>query len=101
MKRKQVTRKYREVQKQICLLLQNADGGANFISDSWEKELGKGVTMVLTNGNAIEKAAVNFSEVSGPVSENIRKSLKIEHGDSYFEIRGNEPVVINNLLNNQ
>ncbi len=84
MKSKKVANKYRELQQQICRQLETADGGTKFKSDFWKSDLGEGVTMVLTGGDAIEKAAVNFSEVSGSVSENMRKSLKIESGDSFF-----------------
>ena len=84
MKGKQVASAYRQLQQQACQLLENADGRSKFKSDFWKSDLGEGVTMVLTGGDAIEKAAVNFSKVSGAVSENMRKSLKIENGNSFF-----------------
>ncbi len=84
MKSKKVANKYRELQQQICRQLETADGGTKFKSDFWKSDLGEGITMVLTGGDAIEKAAVNFSEVSGSVSQNMRKSLKVESGDSFF-----------------
>lgn len=84
MRNDKVAFAYRNLQQQICAELEEADGKARFITDHWEKEIGHGYTMVLTNGDAIEKAAVNFSAVGGTVSERMRKALKIEEGESYF-----------------
>ncbi len=83
-RREQIAHAYRELQQQICELLEKQDGGAQFETDHWTKEIGEGYTMVFTEGDAIEKAAVNFSAVSGPVSENMRKALKIDDGQQYF-----------------
>ena len=84
MKKKKVAKHYRQLQKEICLMLQETDGKGEFMTDKWESKLGEGASMVFTNGNAIEKAAVNFSKVSAPVTKNMRKSLKIEDGDLFF-----------------
>ncbi len=84
MRNNHVADTYRTLQQKMCSTLEEADGGARFITDSWKKELGEGATMVLTDGDALEKAAINFSKVSGPVSDSMRKSLKIEAGDNYF-----------------
>jgi coproporphyrinogen III oxidase len=75
---------YRTLQQQMCHQLETADGKAVFVADHWEKEIGEGYTMVLQGGNAIEKAAVNFSAVGGTVSETMRKALHIEEGEEYF-----------------
>ncbi|WP_163712118.1 oxygen-dependent coproporphyrinogen oxidase [Mangrovibacterium lignilyticum] len=75
---------YRTLQQTICQRLEQADGGAIFTTDHWTKDIGEGYTMVFQEGNAIEKAAVNFSAVSGPVSERIRQALKIDDGQEYF-----------------
>ena len=54
------------LQEKICLALENADGNAQFIADSWQRdEGGGGTSKVLTNGAVFEKAGVNFSEVHG------------------------------------
>ena len=81
---KLIAKTYRSLQQQICKQLETADGKAAFTTDHWEKEIGEGDTMVLQDGDAIEKAAVNFSAVSGTVSDTMRKALHIEEGDSYF-----------------
>ena len=84
MRKKQVAATYRALQKNICKQLETADGRSAFKTDHWEKEIGYGHTMVFQHGNAIEKAAVNFSAVGGPVTETMRKALKIEEGQAYF-----------------
>ena len=75
---------YRSLQQAICHSLERADGGAFFETDHWTKDIGSGFTMVFQNGKAIEKAAVNFSAVSGSVSENMCKALNTEEGQEYF-----------------
>ncbi len=84
MREERVTRIYRKLQQQIGEELEKADGKAVFFSDDWKKEIGFGHTMVLTDGDAIEKAAVNFSSVGGPVTVTMREALKIEDGQEYF-----------------
>ncbi len=75
---------YRELQSEICSRLEKADGKSVFANDNWKSEIGYGHTMVLQEGDAIEKAAVNFSAVSGPVSDAMRRALNIGAGETYF-----------------
>nr|MBD3622404.1 oxygen-dependent coproporphyrinogen oxidase [Sunxiuqinia sp.] len=84
MRNNQVASAYRNLQQQICNALETADGSAVFKTDHWEKEIGHGFTMVLAEGDAIEKAAVNFSAVGGQVSNRMRKALHIDDGEDYF-----------------
>lgn len=60
------------LQDQICLQLQQADGGAVFVEDAWQRtEGGGGRSRVLTGGKVFEQAGVNYSHVYGalmPVS---------------------------------
>ncbi len=54
------------LQDSICAALEQADGGATFVEDSWQREAGGGGrTRVLANGAVIEKGGVNFSHVFG------------------------------------
>ncbi len=54
------------LQQAICSELAAEDGGAEFISDSWQRpEGGGGTSRVLANGKVFEKAGVNFSHVMG------------------------------------
>lgn len=66
---------YKNIQKTICRTLEEADGTGKFTEDSWEKEIGTGLTCVMQNGSIIEKAGVNFSHVSGSYSENMARLL--------------------------
>ena len=84
MRKDHVVNSYQELQAKICLSLEQADGKAKFQVDKWAKEIGSGKTNVLIDGDAIEKAAVNFSSVSGKVSESMRKALQIQQAEEYF-----------------
>ncbi|RKD90206.1 oxygen-dependent coproporphyrinogen oxidase [Mangrovibacterium diazotrophicum] len=84
MRKDKVAADYRALQQKICSILEQADGGSKFMTDHWTKEIGEGFTMVFEDGHAIEKAAVNFSAVNGPVSESMRKALNIDEGQEYF-----------------
>ena len=66
---------YQEIQKNICQLLEDADGTGKFSVDSWNKEIGSGLTCVMQNGSIIEKAGVNFSHVRGKYSEKMAQLL--------------------------
>ena len=54
------------LQDSICQQLEQADGKACFVEDSWQREAGGGGrTRVITKGAVIEKGGVNFSHVFG------------------------------------
>lgn len=59
---------YSNLQKEICQTLETTDGKALFRVDEWTKEIGRGVTCVMQDGDAIEKGGVNFSFVEGDVT---------------------------------
>ncbi len=84
MRRDLVSGVYRDLQQQICSQLEQADGKSVFADDNWTSEIGYGHTMVFQHGDAIEKAAVNFSAVAGRVTESMKQVLKIEEGQDYF-----------------
>ena len=55
-----------DLQDRICTALAEADGGAGFLEDAWEREAGGGGrSRVLEGGRVFEKAGVNFSHVFG------------------------------------
>ncbi|MEE9356802.1 oxygen-dependent coproporphyrinogen oxidase [Candidatus Vondammii sp. HM_W22] len=66
----------KQLQKQICIALEEEDGTGHFIEDRWECDGshglgGGGITRVMTEGAVIEQGGVNFSHVVGdqlPVS---------------------------------
>jgi len=54
------------LQNNICTALENEDGKAKFDCDNWSSgHTNEGSTRVITNGDFIEHAAVNFSFVHG------------------------------------
>lgn len=73
-----------DLQNRICNALEEADGKAKFIEDTWQREEGGGgKTRIITNGNVFEKGGVNTSVVFGNVTEAMRTQLKIE-GSKWF-----------------
>ncbi len=66
---------YKHIQQTICTTLEEADGTGKFSLDTWEKEIGSGLTRVMQNGSIIEKAGVNFSHVKGDFNENMAHLL--------------------------
>lgn len=73
---------YKEIQKTMCRILEEADGTGKFSVNVWEKEIGSGLTCVMQNGSIIEKAGVNFSHVSGKYSEKMGQLLG-EHAENF------------------
>jgi coproporphyrinogen III oxidase len=72
------------VQDYICSELERLDGHAKFHEDLWQRELGGGGrTRVIQQGKVFEKGGVNFSEVFGPVTDLMRKQLKMD-GDEFY-----------------
>jgi len=54
------------LQDEICRALEQEDGGAGFVEDSWQREQGGGGrTRVMTEGTVFEQAGINFSHVHG------------------------------------
>ncbi len=64
---KQIKKYLLMLQFDICEQLEQVDGEAEFIKDTWEKpnKTGNGLTRILTNGAVFEQAGVNFSIVHG------------------------------------
>jgi coproporphyrinogen III oxidase len=70
-----IASRYAEVQKNICRILEEADGKASFTENKWEKEIGSGLTCVIQNGAVIEKGGVNYSFVQGDFTPQMEKLL--------------------------
>ncbi len=80
----QITEWFKELQNEICLSLEVADGGSTFIEDKWERPGGGGGrSRVLTGGSVIEKGGVNFSAVYGKTPEKILEALGLQQADFY------------------
>lgn len=79
-----IAKVYRQLQKYICQGLEEIDGKSTFVADAWEREQGGGgQTNTFVDGAIIEKGGVAFSEVFGPVSEQMKKSLLVD-GSEFF-----------------
>lgn len=75
-----VASQYRNIQERACEMLENTDGRVKFSHNPWEKEIGSGMTRVLENGSKIEKAAVNFSHVTGDYSPEMAQMAGMQAG---------------------
>ncbi len=71
----EIAETYSTVQKEICAILEAADGKGTFSKNNWSKKIGQGMTRVLENGAIIEKGAVNFSFVKGKYTPKMEKLL--------------------------
>lgn len=66
----------RALQDQICEAMERFDGAARFSRERWERPGGGGgVTRVLQEGAALEKAGVSFSHVHGELTEAFARRL--------------------------
>ena len=68
------------LQKSLCDELARNDGQAEFLVDAWTRdEGGGGISRVLADGKVFEKAAVNFSHITGsdlpPSASKVRPEL--------------------------
>jgi coproporphyrinogen III oxidase len=82
--KEQFTQHLRDLQSEICRGLEQADGKAKFVSDTWERlGGGGGDSQVISRGNVFEKGGVNISVVHGDLSPEAAQQLKV-NGKSFF-----------------
>jgi coproporphyrinogen III oxidase len=63
---------FSELQGELCSALADADGGAEFTADAWQRPGGGGgVARVLSGGALFEKAGVNWSNVDGELPDEV------------------------------
>lgn len=75
---------FKVLQDSICQGLEEADGGAQFEEDAWERPGGGGGrTRVIRDGNVFEKGGVNFSAVQGKATKVLQKKMNIK-GDQFY-----------------
>jgi coproporphyrinogen III oxidase len=73
------------LQDKICHGLEEADGGARFQEDKWQREGGGGGrTRVMEEGAVFEKAGVNFSAVEGFLPDEFAKKIALGEGREFF-----------------
>jgi coproporphyrinogen III oxidase len=74
--RERIAAYFRDLQDRICGALENLDGSGRFREDLWQREGGGGGrTRVLIDGGVFEKAGVNFSDVSGELSDEFARQV--------------------------
>src|SRR5574343_648621 len=84
MNREVITTWFKELQDNICKVIEEVDGSGKFQEEIWEHhEVGGGRTRILQQGNILEKAGVNFSGVGGKLSENILRALNLKENEFY------------------
>ncbi|MCG9740041.1 oxygen-dependent coproporphyrinogen oxidase [Shewanella insulae] len=83
-----------DLQKRICEGLEQLDGEAKFVADSWTREEGGGGTSrVLTKGKVFEQAGVNFSHVTGAAMPASATAHRPELAGRSFEAMGVSLVI--------
>ncbi len=74
---------FSELQSELCRTLADADTGAAFNSDAWQRPGGGGgVARVLEGGAVFEKAGVNWSNVDGELPEDVAAHMP-GHGRTF------------------
>lgn len=78
-----------DLQPRICTGLEQVDGSATFIEDSWQREGGGGgLSRVMENGTVFEKGGVNFSHVTGDEMPASATAHRPELAGRHFEALG-------------
>lgn len=85
MTKESISEYFKELQNQICIALESADGKATFHEDNWEREGGGGGrSRVIQQGNVIEKGGVMFSAVWGDLHEKMLASMGLTEKVDFF-----------------
>lgn len=80
-----IAEKFQLLQSEICRGLEQLDGQAKFQSDVWEREQGGGGrTNTIANGALLQKGGVAFSEVFGTISDEMKRQLNFNQGESFY-----------------
>ncbi len=78
-----------DLQDRICRALEDVDGQARFIEDSWERpQGGGGRTRVISQGGVFEKGGVNFSHVFGSALPGSATAHRPELAGRQFQAMG-------------
>lgn len=84
MEKGEIEDRFLHLQQAIINSIEEADGKAVFGTDRWDHHGGGGgISRVILNGNIIEKGGVNFSAVSGKLSEGAAKALQMNASEYY------------------
>jgi coproporphyrinogen III oxidase len=84
MTKKEISGWFRILQEDISKNLEHLDGKGKFRQDMWQRKGGGGGrTRILEEGNLIEKGGVNFSEVFGNTTREMKEKLGLPGTDFY------------------
>ncbi|MGH8945536.1 MAG: coproporphyrinogen III oxidase, partial [Acidimicrobiia bacterium] len=82
--RSTIEESYRAIQGRFCAAIEELDRTESFGGDVWQRPGGGGgVTRIISDGEHIEKAAANFSAVSGKTPPQLSERLATE-GDQFY-----------------
>jgi coproporphyrinogen III oxidase len=85
MNKEHISAYFQDLQDRICRGIEAADGSGKFREDLWSRsEGGGGKTRLIEGGTILEKAGVNFSEVSGPLHPKMVTSLNVTEEVEFF-----------------
>lgn len=91
---KQVLQYLKTLQAEICRQMEEADGGAAFTADTWERDGGVGgLTQILRHGQVFEQAGVGFSHVYGDQLPPSASRLRPELAGCSFQATGVSTVI--------
>ncbi|MCX6216599.1 oxygen-dependent coproporphyrinogen oxidase [Spirosoma sp.] len=83
--KEQISAYFKDLQDRICHSLEQADGGAQFREDAWERPGGGGGrSRIITNGTVIEKGGVGFSAVHGEATEATLRTLNLTKPAEFY-----------------
>lgn len=85
MNKQDIAQAFKAVQKTICDGLAALDGKSSFQSDAWVREEGGGgLTNTISKGALLEKGGVAFSEVFGPINDEMKRQLNFTEGENFY-----------------
>lgn len=83
-RKKETSEWFKNLQNNICISLEQADGKSKFLEDNWERPGGGGGrSRIIKDGNVIKKGGVGFSAVEGKTPEKILNALKLEEANFF------------------
>ena len=85
---------FRQLQSQICDMLETEDGQQKFIEDNWTHRSNiSGTSCILVDGPVIEKAGVNFSHVHGDTLPEAATRVRTELKGCQYQALGISLVI--------
>ena len=80
IKTEEVSSYFKNLQNSLCAEIEALDPEGSFREDSWNYEVGGGLSRIFEEGKVFEKAGINFSDIEGkklpPSATALRPELK-------------------------